>query len=189
MSNADQQAAGNNQRRPENINPATDVNFRLHIGALPDVTWFCVRANLPGMTLGQSEFANRFITVPEPGTHVEYEFLDIAFIVDEELKNWVSIADWIMGLGYTRTHEQWTSLIAGDIEPPHGEKTDLTLHLLTNNMNRNHGIKVMFTDAFPITISSLDFNVQVDDPSPLIAEARFQFQDYRIEVPWREVEE
>ena len=53
------------------------------------------------------------ISVPTPlktidiaGDEVTFEELSIKFIVDENMKNWLSIYDWIIGLGFPTTEGQ-----------------------------------------------------------------------------------
>jgi hypothetical protein len=178
--------AKENQRRPENINLLHKANFKFEIQALPDVTWFCTHANLPGATLGVANYEQPFVTVPEPGTHVDFDFLDIKIIVDEDLRNWISIYDWIVNLGFTRNFDQYKSIIDGKVTPPHGPKEDCTLHILTNKMNPQTGMLAYFTDCYPVQISSLDFETQTDDNPHLTADVRFNYTDYRIETAYRD---
>ena len=84
--------------QPKNMNPLADVQYKFDIAALPNTSFFVQTAALPGITLSPME-----IGLPQlqgfarsTGT-IQYEELTIAFLVDEYLKNWMEIYNWLTG--------------------------------------------------------------------------------------------
>ena len=41
--------------QPTNMNPLTDVQFKLDIGALPETTFFIQGCNIPGITVSPND--------------------------------------------------------------------------------------------------------------------------------------
>ena len=80
-------------------------------------------------------FYKSAIDVPTPlksieiaGDEVNFEELTIKFIVDENMKNWLSIYDWIVGLGFpTPEGQDKYKKLSEDSELT----TDATLTVLT----------------------------------------------------------
>ena len=71
--------------QPENFNYFSPVSFRFNIQKIPNVNFFCQAANLPGLTLGEAIQVNPLRDIPTPGDKVQFEELQLRFIVDEEL--------------------------------------------------------------------------------------------------------
>ena len=83
--------------QPKNMNFLTDVQFRFDISKLPNVTFFIQQVTIPGITL-----QTQTVGVPMRqgfGRHtgvVEFSPMTIMFLVDEYLKNWQEIFDWVV---------------------------------------------------------------------------------------------
>ena len=52
------------------------------------------------MNLGVANQMNYMKNIPRPGEVIEFEDLTLQFYVDEELKNYLEIQQWIRGLGF-----------------------------------------------------------------------------------------
>src|SRR5687768_18400717 len=76
---------------PANINPLRTNGFNLSIQKIPEVTFFCQSAGIPQVSFGETHQANPFIDVKMPGDKLEYSPLSIRFMIDEEMKNYLSI--------------------------------------------------------------------------------------------------
>ena len=70
--------------QPENVNYLGEVNFKLEIQKLPNVTYFTQAVSLPGVTLTPLEMERPLRTPVSVGhSTLQYEELTISFIVDE----------------------------------------------------------------------------------------------------------
>ena len=97
-----------NEFQPSTHNLLTNNKFRFVLTRCPTVTYFCQRANIPSLSFGVSQNSNPTgITSRRPGTSYVYEDLQIGFAVDESMKNWLEIHNWMrdLGIGYRTSYE------------------------------------------------------------------------------------
>ena len=187
-------------RQPTKLDYASPTQFKFSIIKLPKVEYFCTTANVPGVTMGSSAQATPFKDVPIPGDKLEYDTLNIQFLVDENLENYREIHGWMTGLGFPKDHSQFRSLQAagsdryptttredlskeiGDVvkqtSDDGGLYSDATLFILTSKNNSN--IEVRFRDIYPISLSGLDYNQQATDVNYLTASVTFQYKLYEF---------
>ena len=97
-------------RQPTKLDYASPTQFKFSIIKLPKVEYFCTTANVPGITLGTSAQATPFKDIPIPGDKLDYDTLNIQFLVDENLENYREIHGWLTGLGFPKDHEQFRNL-------------------------------------------------------------------------------
>ncbi|SVB50616.1 uncharacterized protein METZ01_LOCUS203470 [marine metagenome] len=140
------------------MNPLADVQFKFDIAALPETSFFVQTASLPGITLSPMEIGlpQRQGFARSTGT-IQYEELTIAFLVDEYLKNWMEIYNWITG------------------EPAY---TSGVLTILSSSMNPT--IEAHFKELFPMNLSELAFNSTTADPTYHQATVSFKYTEYTI---------
>ena len=144
--------------QPKNMNPLADVQFKFDIGALPGVTFFCQSTALPGITLAPLDIGLPQRTGFARNTGViEYEELNVAFLVDEYLKNWLEVYNWILG------------------KPSY---TSGVLTILSSSMNPT--IEAHFKELFPTSLSALDFDSTTADPAYQQASVSFKYTSYTI---------
>jgi len=103
---------------------------------------------------------------------VQFEELQLRFIVDEELENWLEMYNWLKGLGFPDTFEQ-------SLTKSEQRFSDATLMILTSNKNGQH--RVSFKDAFPLTLSGVQMDSSVGDIDYVTADATFAYTTYTIE--------
>lgn len=167
--------------QPDNKNFLSPVGFQFSIQKLPHVNYFCQSANIPDMTLSQTEVTNPFVNMPSPGTKLTYGALDITFRVDEDMKNYREIHDWLLGLGFPDNFDQRKAISRaknqGTVSV--GEIfSDATLLITTASYKTN--VSVGFVDAYPVSLSTLAFNLMGQDIEYLEATASFVYRSYNI---------
>lgn len=165
---------------PANKNFLSQLGFQFLIKRAPTVNFFIQSATLPGMTLDPVDVPNPFVNDPQPGDHMYYEELGIQFKVDEELKNYMEIHNWIKALGFPDEYEQYKALFDQPKYTGDGLKSDLSL-MITNSLKNLH-LEVIFKDAHPISLSNLQFDVTGEDVQYLEAFASFKYTSYTIQV-------
>lgn len=164
---------------PENINYLSNVSFRLAIEDTPNLTWFCQAANIPGISIQAIEMPTRFATIPLSGNKVSFEELQVTFIVDENLKNWIEIYDRIIALGLAENHEKFRKLKnSNPLGVRGGITSTIVLTVLTSSNNPQ--MEFFFYDAFPITLSSLEFNSASTDTEYFTSTVTFRYTNYEI---------
>jgi len=163
-----------NKRSITNVDYIHNSQFRFVITKLPTVEYFVISVNLPQISLsGEAEINTPFKQISFGGDTVVYEDLNVEFLVDEDLKNWLEINDWIKGIGFPRTREQFSTELDNSVQLPNSIYSDAALILLTNKNNPN--LQVTFENIFPTQLSGLQFTTQGTDTEVLRATATFKF--------------
>lgn len=167
---------------PQNINPLSPNGFRFNILKLPGVSFFAQSVNLPGISLGEPEFANPFSKQPIPGESLTFDQLQVQFIIDEDMANYLSIHNWIIALGFPQNYEQYAKFIAESDKLATTELaknySDAILQILGSN---NQPVQtVQFVDMFPISIETLVFDSRNTDVHYLVGNVIFKFGYYKF---------
>lgn len=184
-------------RQPTKLDHLSPTQFRFIINQLPKVEFFNISANIPAISLGEALFPTPYKDIPVMGDTLTYDNLTISFIVDEFLENYITVHDWLTGIGFPKNRAQFsefrgstsTTPIAtqgsssdiGDVSTPTASRSmfsDLTLTVLSNK--NNPIVEVRFTDAYPVSLSALDFNQQAADAEFLTASVDFSYKLYEI---------
>lgn len=155
-------------RYPERINPLLQTYFRFHIGRLPNTIFFCQSASLPTVTMSEIQIPNPFVPVKSP-SRLDFDELSITFVVDEEMKNWLEIFNWMRSCTNVEDYTEYSN----------NQRTTATLYIL--NSTKNPKVVATFYDLFPRTLGSLDFTSTVMDPEPFQCTATFSYRNYNIE--------
>jgi len=153
------------------------INFKFQIKRAPNVNFFIQQVNIPGLSLQPIEVNNPLIRIPYAGDHVMYEELTIIFKIDENLQNYLEIFNWIKSEG-KQTQAEYNSLASMPIYSGQGLRSEISLNILTSKRNPNY--EIVFHDAFPINLTSLNFNSSLEDINYLEASAQFRYTSYDI---------
>jgi hypothetical protein len=165
---------------PDNLNYLSNISFRLTMQDAPNITWFCQAVNVPGVSIEGIDITTPHATIPFAGNKVSFEELSVRFIVDEHMKNWTEIYDRIIALGMAKGGEEYRLLKAGgaSMTPQGGIVSTIVLTILTSSMNPQ--MEFHFYEAFPITISALEFDSASTDLEYFTATAGFRYTNYEI---------
>ena len=145
--------------QPKNINPLADVQFKFDVAALPNTSFFIQTVNLPGVSLEAAVIATPQLQNFSRHTGIiTYEALDVTFMIDEYLKNWQEIYEWIVG-----KESKYTSAV---------------LTILSSSMNPT--MEIHFKEIFPTSLSAISFDSTTTDPVYQIATVSFNYTEYII---------
>lgn len=165
---------------PDNQSFLSPLGFKFQIQKLPHVNYFCSSASIPDLTLGQIDtIENTFIKLPTPGDKLTFGLLQLTFRVDEDLKNFTELYDWMIGLGFPDNFEQRANLSQG-IQSIDKVYSDGSLILTTASYVPN--IEVKFVDLYPVSLGSLDFSVESSDVEYLQGSCTFAYRKYELSV-------
>ena len=161
------------QNQPINTSFLSPIGFKFQLNNFPEVNYFCQSATLPGISISSISVPTPLKAIDIAGDEVTFEELTIKFIVDENMKNWLSIYDWIIGLGFPTAEgqEKYTKLAATS-----ELTTDATLTVLTSNMNPQ--INFRFRECFPLSLSSIAFDSGGTDIDYVTADVSFRYDVY-----------
>ena len=185
-------------QQPTVYDYATGTQWRLAFNRVPKTTWFCTAANIPGITLGEAQYATPMSDVILSGDKLTFETLNITFLVDEELENYRELWDWIVGMGSPVNHSQWeTTLSKGDgavrtfgtsDADPRTKTTyeESNLYsdstLIVYNSKNKAKVNVQFKNMFPTTLSALEYSQELTDVEYFKASATFRYLYYEFET-------
>ena len=167
-----------------NRNFLSPIGFKFTLKTKEKVDFFSNSANIPSIALGTALQGTTFRILDVPGDEVIYEDFSMNFLVDEDLKNYMVIHNWITGLGIPENFKQFRDLTK---DPETGLRDDLlqfcdgTLHIL--NSNYRDIAMVKFQDLFPVALTSLQFNATENDINYFTAEVSFKYTIYNIVDP------
>jgi hypothetical protein len=156
----------NNQPTAENYLYPT--SFQLSIARIPDTIYNCQTANVPGITVAEIAKNNPATgrTLKIPSQSLQFEDLQIKFLVDEHMSNWIEIYNWMQNL---RVVADWAT-----VQKFPDQLSDASLVLYSS---ANNPIKALrFHNMFPKELSSLEMDATVDNPEAITATVTFAFE-------------
>ena len=153
--------------QPTNINQLNVVSFATNFLRMPGVNYFCQRVNIPGISLANTIQSTPFANIPIEGDVLEFEDLSLAFVVDEDMQNYLELYNWLHALGFPERYAQYDNQAGKDI------KSDVNIIIHTNKSNPNYSI--VFKDVFPISLGVLNFDTNNTDLEPIIVDATFKY--------------
>jgi len=159
----------------------------------PKVDFFCNQANIPDLSLGTAIQTNYLRDIPVPGDKLMYGDLNLSFMVDEEMENYLQLYQWMTALGFPESIGQFAELKSqGNLLPENSdnddfhERSDATLMILNSNFNAS--VKVKFRDLFPVSLSGIPFNSTLETEQYFTAQATFKYTMFTvIDVNGKEV--
>ena len=187
-------------RQPTKFDYASPTQFKFSLTKLPKVEYFTTACNIPGISLGNTIQPTPLADIPLPGDTINFSDLEITFLVDENLENFREIHGWMYGIGYPKSRTQFADLVGANKDrfPTQGKDSqttdagkvkygatplgpifsDATLNVLSSKNRAN--IEVRFSDVFPVSLSSLNFDQAADDINYLTATVAFKYKIYEF---------
>lgn len=165
---------------PENPNFLSPLGFRFQIKKCPTVNFFVQSVNIPSMELINVDASNPFVKIPYGGEHISFGDLNLTFKVDEDLKNYMEIYNWIKGIGFPDKFNQYKTLKDKPVMSGEGLTSDISLLVLSSSRNPTYDI--VYRDAFPVSLSQVEFNTTSQDVNYLTATTTFRYLSYEIKT-------
>jgi hypothetical protein len=168
----------------ENRNFLSPTGFKFTLKRSPKVAFFCNEANIPDLNLGIAVQPSYLKDIDLPGDKIVFGDLNLRFLVDENLENYMEIQNWIRGLGYPENLNQFAELESqGIVQANYVKKSqniysDGTLQILTSSSIPN--FQVVFKDLFPYSLGTLTFDATQTDVQYFTADVGFKYTIYSI---------
>ena len=164
----------------DNRNFLSGVGFKFNLTKFPKVDFFSNSARIPELNLELTRQPSYLKNIDVPGERLTYGDLTLRFLVDENMENYLSVYNWLTGLGFPETTKEFKELTTdkdGQKDPKEAF-CDGSLRILNSNY-REVG-KVKFLDLFPTSLTSLDFDATNTDIQYFTAEATFKYTIYKL---------
>lgn len=172
-------------RNPQNPNFLHPNKFQLNFSRLPNIQYFCQTVTVPGISAGEAIVTNPFVDFYAPGEKATYDLLNVTFIVDEDLKTWKEIHDWIRAMTFPKEFEEYAKLgklnqftLSSYTKAP--QYSDATLTLLTSANNPN--VRFKFYELFPTSVSTFVMSSTDTPDSVVTADATFRYTYFDLET-------
>ena len=191
-------------RQPTVFDYSQSNQFRIFLPIFPTTEWFIISANIPGVTMGQATQTTPFTDMPIVGEKIDFENFEMTFIVDEQLKNYMEIYNWVKNIGFPYSGEkQFNKLDRPDnldrsktIKRPPGQVvgapnqsietsdrnlyTDIRLDILSSKNNTVANIYMY--EAFPISMSSIEYSQQETDTTYATCSVSFVYSWFDVQA-------
>ena len=169
-----------------NRNFLSVVGFKFLLNRCPKVDFYCNSANIPEVTLGTAVQRTYLKDIPVPGDKMSYGDLNITFMVDEDMENYLQLYQWITSLGFPESLNQFNELKDTDRllpeKPASGnafnERSDATLMILNSDFNPS--VKIKFKDVFPVSLSAVPFDTTQEQQTYYTATAVFRYTIFDV---------
>ena len=164
----------------QNRNFLSGVAFKFNLAKFPKVDFFSNSAIIPVLNLELAQQASYLKNIAVPGERLTFGDFTLRFLVDENMENYQSIYNWLTGLGFPETTKEFAEIIkdSDGQRDPKEAFCDGTLRIL--NSNYREVAKVKFSDLFPVSLTSLDFDATNTDVQYFTAEATFKYTIYDL---------
>ena len=171
--------------QPSNKNFLSPVGFKFVLDKAPKVDFYSNFAGIPAISLGSALQTRYGKNIDIPGDKMNFEDFRLRFLVDEKMENYMEIWNWMTGLGFPYSLEQYAELrdnsdtykspsLRGDFY----ERSDGTLNILNSDFVLQS--QVIFDGLYPVYLSALDFDATLEDIRYFTAEVTFKYTYYRI---------
>ena len=167
-----------------NRNYMSPLGFKLILTKTPKVDFLCQSANIPQISMGTAVQPSYLKDIAVPVDKVLYDDLNVRFLVDEKMENYLSIYKWMTGLGYPESLTQFDKLESEAVLPGNFGKagdniySDGTLQILSSNLVPKFNVN--FKDLFPYSISTVSFDATDTDIEYFTADVSFKYTIYTL---------
>lgn len=170
---------------PSDLNPLTANGFQLIIQRLPGVNFFCQEANLPGLHLEALGINNLMTKLRVASNQLQFDELDVSFMIDSQMANYEALLDWFVGLGYPEDTQQYPAyqkqVATTAIAPNSTQDFDASPGTLIVLGPNNKPVRTInFMDLLPTSINSLVFTTTANDVKYLIGKATFAYTLFEL---------
>lgn len=163
-------------RIPTNRNFLSPLGFNFNIYKTPNVNYFVQNASIPSISINTAEVGTPFNRLKYPGDKVDYGAFNITFRVDEELRNYIEIYNWIRDISRQGGFEGYRSLSSAT---PGSIFSDATLTVLSSS--KNVIAEVTYKNLFPTALSELSFDTRLQDVDYIDVIATFAYESFSVE--------
>ena len=160
------------RNQPQNINLLQTTQFMLAFSRVPDTSYFCQTVVLPGITMSEATQMTPMVDLWKPGDKLQYDPLNVTFLVDEWLNSWKNIHDWMRGLTKPTKFREYERV------KKEGLISDATLTVL--NGQNNPIMRYVFRDCFPTSLSPINMSSTDDGGVTVTCDATVRYNWFDV---------
>ena len=157
--------------QPANDNYLKTNTFKFNINRCPALTYFTQSISLPGISVTSQQFPTKYATpVNLPSNLAEHGELTIRMIVDEKLRNWKEMYDWIKETVYLRD----------DTDGTNPKQYYSSANLLILNSGYNAVIDIEFANVFPTRLGDIPFTSSQTMTEIVVVDLSLSYSGYIV---------
>lgn len=166
-----------------NENFLSPVGFKLVIPGFTSIGFQCTNVIIPGIQMSGPIQATPYNDFQLGGDKLTYEDLRVTFLINDDCVNYALMHNWMVGITYPQKSTQWRDFVEQmkdkDFQNENQiDQLDIYLHVLNSNFNVSY--KVKFFDAFPVSLSSMEYITDAFDIQYLKAEITFKYTYFKL---------
>lgn len=150
------------------------IGFRMVVSRLPATSFYIQRATIPGVSVGGIDVPTPFRQNRVHGDHLMHDEFSVTVRVDEEMKVYKEMYDWISKIAISSSFDQYKTLKESD------QKIYSDITLVVMNSRQNPAIEITMIDAFPLSISSINLDTTSTDEEFATLDITFRYNDLRV---------
>lgn len=156
-------------------NYLSPTSFVISVARLPNVEFFTQKLLIPGVSGSSVETNTPLRAFYNVQDKMRYADLDLTFILDENMNNYLEIFRWMEAIGSPESLSQYKNLE----DSLQGLKSDITL--IINNSHKNPNMKFTFENCFPIGLTPVSLDVTAQDITYIEVTATFRYDVFKVE--------
>ena len=159
-----------NLSQPDTDNYLKTNGFKFNIDKCPTLTYFTQSISLPGINVTTQEFPSKYATpVNIPSNMASHGELSIRMIVDEKLRNWLEMYNWIRETVPLRD-------IGNDPQNYYS-----TANLLILNSGFKPVMDIQFINVFPTRLGDIPFTSSQSMSEIVVVDVSLSYTGYIVE--------
>lgn len=163
---------------PSNITPLIP-QYKFSIQKIPELTYMLQEVTLPSVSLDSIDQRSSLASIPLPGDQMTFDSLQVDFLVDNVMANYVAVFNWIQGLGFPESHKQYQDYIDKYSGTESAKAySDGTLTIMDGLGNPVR--EIQFVDLVPISLEGLTFTNTQQDVQYMVGRATFRYTLYKF---------
>lgn len=157
--------------------------FQFDIARYPDIDFPVQTVVIPSVTMNVAKQETRQVTLKHPGEKVTYPPLQIRFMLNTDMSNYIELFGWMKENASPEMPQDFASLskkYAQATSNDDGQQYFSELNLTVLNNNNNPTLIFTFFDAFPTGLSSITMDTTIEGQEYLYIDATFDYSYFNI---------
>lgn len=155
-------------------NYLSPLEFVVTVKRMPNVQFFTQRTSIPGISINPVNVGSPFKTIFATGDNLAYGELNLSFVVDEKMNNFIEVFNWMHGVAFPEKFSQYRDLENSEF----GILSDISIVVM--NSNKNPVIKLDFINCFPTSLGEIILDTTASDLQYPEATVTLTYDSYTI---------
>lgn len=162
-----------------NLNSLQENRFQVSFSSLKNVVFSCTSLTLPSIS------SSTELKIPYPmadmnlnGSKASYGSLDLTFIVQEDMKNYIELMAWMRSIYSPNSYEEFGKFRPNPVSySTKHQKSDASILIMNNSMIKIPTLEIVVRDCFPLSVGGLTFQTTTEN-SQLTCNASFSILNF-----------